>query len=104
MIPIIMLVPIMIRPKLQRIKNIQQMYDPNDPLLRPSGLNSPSISNQTERKALKALDSVYFSTIGCAESVSMKLKQFANAVMMMKRIKRNILKLYHLEMLIIYIF
>ena len=90
MIPIIMLVPMMIRPKLPRIKKIQQMYDPNGPLLSPSGLNSPSIISQTERKALKPLNSVYFYTIGLASSVSMKLKQFANAIMMMKRINRKI--------------
>jgi hypothetical protein len=81
----IILVPIIISPKLPRIKKIQQAYDPNGPSLRPVRLNSPSISNQTERNA------VYFSIIGFSSSESMKLKQLANAVIMIKSIKRKTL-------------
>ena len=90
-IPTSIFVPIMINKKLPRIKKIQHTYDPNGPLLSPVGLYSPSISNQIDRNALKALKLVYFSTIGFSTSESMKLKQLANAVIIIKSINKKTL-------------
>ena len=86
-----MFVPIMINKKLPRIKKIQHTYDPKGPLLSPAGLYSPNISSQIDRNALKALKLVYFSTIGFSTSESIKLKQLANAVMMIKSINKKTL-------------
>ena len=90
-IAISMFDPIRMSTKVPTIKKIQQMNDPNGPLLIPSTSYSPSIINQTERKELNAAKLVCFVIIGLALSASMKLKLFANAIMMRRRINIKIL-------------
>tara|TARA_B110000285_G_C15016539_1_gene559346 strand:- start:659 stop:979 length:321 start_codon:yes stop_codon:yes gene_type:complete len=90
-IAISMFDPIRISTKVPTIKKIQQMNDPNGALLIPSTSYSPSIINQTERKELNAAKLVCLVIIGLALSASMKLKLFANAIMMRIRINMKIL-------------